>query len=238
MDRRLLKKYKLEEAQKRFQDICEYTFITTPSVNEDDDDDENLDDGDKEANTDPGVNGREEMNGNPESHDDPKYSEDNVDDNDNDDAPNDGSVETTQMEDDDEVIDVDDMVSSQEETEAKVDGIDNKLVMLLKVVNKFQTALERNSRDLESLKSEFEKRNPTETEKLNLRSLDSYPYTETPKKYWENGRRGTPNYQVMYDNDVPTDKEQERFDITYDDANCGNDMDTYRSMSLSDFLKL
>ena len=39
VDKDLLKKYHLEEAQKRFQQITEYTFITKPLLGEDGEDD-------------------------------------------------------------------------------------------------------------------------------------------------------------------------------------------------------
>lgn len=119
----------------------------------------------------------------------------------------------SQMQPDDEVIDVDDLTNAQEETEEKVDGVNTKLLRLFKVVSKYTDAIERQNKEIEDLKSEFEKRNPTEEERLNLRSQAGYPYSEQPKNYWQKKTAENPNYNVIYDNEVPTDKEQEKFEI-------------------------
>ena len=95
---------------------------------------------------------------------------------------NDG-IETQEMESDDEVIDVDDLTQSQEATEYKLDGVDDRLSKIYAVVQKFSDQLEKNEESIMALKDEFEKRNPTEEEKLNIRSQSSYPYSETPKDY-------------------------------------------------------
>ena len=95
----------------------------------------------------------------------------------------DDGIETQEMESGDEVIDVDELTQSQEATEYKLDGVDDRLSKIYAVVQKFSDQLERNEESIMALKDEFEKRNPTEEEKLNLRSQSSYPYSETPKDY-------------------------------------------------------
>ena len=50
---------------------------------------------------------------------------------------------------------------------------------------------------INALKTEFEKRNPTEEERLNIRSQSSYPYSETPKGYWAEKMKENPHYNVM-----------------------------------------
>ena len=56
------------------------------------------------------------------------------------------------------------------------------------------------------MKAEFEKRNPTQTEKLNLRSLDSYPFNVKPSEYWaEKAKEG--GYEAYADNSEPTTQE-------------------------------
>ena len=114
---------------------------------------------------------------------------------------NDG-IETQEMESDDEVIDVDDLTQSQEATEYKLDGVDDRLSKIYAVVQKFSDQLEKNEESIMALKDEFEKRNPTEEEKLNIRSQSSYPYSETPKDYWSKKTQENPHYNVMYNNEV------------------------------------
>ena len=49
----------------------------------------------------------------------------------------------SEMQPDDEVIDVDDLTNAQEETEEKVDGVNTQLLRLLKVVSKYSDAIDR-----------------------------------------------------------------------------------------------
>ena len=120
----------------------------------------------------------------------------------------------------DEVIDVDDITNAQEETNDKVNKVgrnlgkvDDKIVQLLQAIDKMETMINNNNAEIENFKQEFEKRNPTPTEKLNLRSLDSYPFNVNPKEYWENkgiANHGTSNqYQAYSDNEKPTTDEYE-----------------------------
>lgn len=131
----------------------------------------------------------------------------------------DDGIETQEMESDDEVIDVDDLTQSQEATEYKIDGVDDRLSKIYAVVQKFSDQLEKNEESIMALKDEFEKRNPTEEEKLNIRSQSSYPYSETPKDYWNKKTQENPHYNVMYNNEVSPSEEQKKFEITKDDIN-------------------
>ena len=144
---------------------------------------------------------------------------------------NDG-IETQEMESDDEVIDVDDLTQSQEATEYKLDGVDDRLSKIYAVVQKFSDQLERNEESIMALKDEFEKRNPTEEEKLNIRSQSSYPYSETPKDYWNKKTQENPHYNVMYNNEVSPSEEQKKFEITK------NDMSGLNMKSISDTLNI
>ena len=144
---------------------------------------------------------------------------------------NDG-IETQEMESDDEVIDVDELTQSQEATEYKIDGVDDRLSKIYAVVQKFSDQLERNEESIMALKDEFEKRNPTEEEKLNLRSQSSYPYSETPKDYWDKKTQENPHYDVMYNNEVSPSEEQKKFEITK------NDISGLNMKSISDTLDI
>ena len=144
----------------------------------------------------------------------------------------DDGIETQEMESDDEVIDVDELTQSQEATEYKIDGVDDRLSKIYAVVQKFSDQLERNEESIMALKDEFEKRNPTEEEKLNLRSQSSYPYSETPKDYWNKKTQENPHYNVMYNNEVSPSEEQKKFEITK------NDISGLNMKSISDTLDI
>ena len=142
----------------------------------------------------------------------------------------------------DEVVDVDELTQSQETTEFKVDNVDDKLNKVLKIISKFNDAIEANDQKIEDLKKEFQKRNPTAEETLNLRSLTSYPFSERPDEYWKKQQEEHPNYNVISDNDVSTADEQKEFEIRKGDIDNFNERDIMKSLGeshikLSDFLQ-
>jgi hypothetical protein len=137
----------------------------------------------------------------------------------------------------DEVIDVDDLTQSQETTEYKVDGVNDKLTALMNVLPKFIDALNQNDAKLEDLKSEIEKRNPTAEEKMNIRSQASEPYSESPKGYWERKMAENPHYNVIYDNNVSPSDEQEEYVLRKDDLKRNNDKDIANSFAYPQELK-
>ena len=142
----------------------------------------------------------------------------------------------------DEVVDVDELTQSQEATEFKVDNVDDKLNKVLKIISKFNDAIEANDQKIEDLKKEFQKRNPTAEETLNLRSLASYPFSERPDDYWKKQQQDHPNYNVISDNDVSTADEQKEFEIRKGDIDNFNEREVMKSLGeshikLSDFLQ-
>lgn len=248
MDKDLIKKYHLEEAQKRFQQLCEYTFITSPTLNEEGEDDEQMGDENNQPqdneeqapmNNQNGEmsqqpNGMEskdqDMEDVPTEEDVPMGDETEI----GDEFDIDDNMETDSMQPGDEVIDVDDLTQSQEATEIKIDDVDEKLTTLLNVVNKFSAAIEQNDQKIMDLKAEIERRNPTEEEKLNLRSQATYPYNIQPQTYW-NEKTKNSNYNVTYNNDIPTAQEDK---YTFTKADLKNVNDYQISKSLEDYNEL
>ena len=111
------------------------------------------------------------------------------------------------------IIDIEDLTDASDKTYSKQNQlgrdlakVDSKIGNLIDMISKLQSALDSNNSEIERLKGEFEKRNPTQTEKLNLRSLDSYPFNVKPTDYWaEKERQG--GYSAYADNSEPTSKE-------------------------------
>ena len=246
------KKYKLNE----------YTFITAPQVNEDGEESDgelqkpdDMNGGEQMNNQQGGnmapdaSNQMDDMNGQNDGEMSPDGSQmpqndiqqgndmngavpmDGAEDLNEPEVEDDG-IETQEMESGDEVIDVDELTQSQEATEYKIDGVDDRLSKIYAVVQKFSDQLERNEESIMALKDEFEKRNPTEEEKLNLRSQSSYPYSETPKDYWDKKTQENPHYNVMYNNEVSPSEEQKKFEITK------NDISGLNMKSISDTLDI
>jgi hypothetical protein len=132
---------------------------------------------------------------------------------------------------DDEVIDVADLTNSQEAAEYKIDGVDDKLTKLLGMISKFEQAIEANDTKLDDLKSEFEKRNPTNAERINIRSMNSKPFNVNPTEYWDEQRENNPNYDVISDNSVAPNDEEKVYKITDDDLKDFTSGDLEKSFS-------
>ena len=129
-------------------------------------------------------------------------------------------------EDNGETIDIDGLTKAQDKLNVKqnhigrdLSKVDTRIDTLIDTINNLLSKVDSNNSEIESLKAEFEKRNPTQTEKLNLRSLDSYPFNVKPNEYWaEKARQG--GYEAYADNDEPTTKE---YVITNDDVDNPSD---------------
>ena len=130
-----------------------------------------------------------------------------------------GDEEMENPEEEDEVIDVDDITNAQEKTSARVnkvgrnlEKVDGKIQNIMTMIQSLQSMIDGNNEKIAEFQKEFEKRNPTPVEQMNLRSLDSFPFNENPKKYWE--KKGTqPNvsgnrYEAYADNDEPVAKKE------------------------------
>lgn len=244
----LLKEYKLEDMAKRFQQIVEYTFITSPTISEDGEDNTNnqtqqepQDDvtqpqGDNNTDRQDITNNNGDTSIQQGAEEDVPVETEVPDDETMEDMPqqqSNGGIETTPMQDGDEVIDVDDLTNSQKETEYKIDGVDDRLIKIARVIDKLIPAIEANNSKIEDLKAEFEKRNPTETEKLNLRSQSSFPYSVKPKDYWDNKSQDG-NYNVIYDNGVDPNKEDKEYVLKQKDIDntASDDRSTYKTFDI------
>lgn len=132
-----------------------------------------------------------------------------------DDEPGDGMI-------DGDTIDIDGLTKAQEKLDGKENHIgrdlakvDSRIMNLIDKIENLQSALDSNNNELESLKAEFEKRNPTQTEKLDIRgALDSYPFNVRPDDFWTNKMKERNNYEVYGDNDNST---EDQYTITADD---------------------
>lgn len=259
MDKEFLKEHKLLEAQKRFQQICEYTFITSPSLNEEGEEEQdpnNMGEAPMPQDTQQAPQDGGQMNGGQEQgmeqQQDPNMQQQGMEGMEDipteEEVPMDGEemgmedgAPMDMMQPGDEVIDVDDLTQSQQAAEIKIDDVDEKLTTLLNVVNKFSAAIEQNDQKIMDLKAEIERRNPTEEEKLNLRSQAAYPYNVQPKSFWDEKTKNS-NYKVTYDNEIPSSEEdKDNFTFTKKDLKGINDVEIAKSFDnfnqLSDFIK-
>lgn len=241
MNKEYLKEHNLIESQRQFRKLCEYTFIGADDIlSEDDfdDDNQNVQQGeDNQSQTPENMNnqqppmandnsmnnvGNGEMNNQqpqqtiPQSEPQMPVQPQTI--------PNMNGTddEVIDMESDEEVIDVEDLTDAQEDIDIKVGEVNSKIDKLLSTIETLDSIIQKNDAKIEDLKHEIETRNPTPTEKLNLRSLDSYPFNVNPKDYWDS-KAQTSNYRAYSNNDMPSSDEDEEYIITQDEIDGDND---------------
>ena len=131
-----------------------------------------------------------------------------------------------ELDDNEDTIDIDGLTKAEDKLNVKqnhigrdLSKVDNRISKLINTIGNLLDKVETNNNEIEALKAEFEKRNPTQTEKLNLRSLDSYPFNVKPNEYWaEKAKQG--GYEAYADNNEPTTRE---YVITNDDVDNPSD---------------
>ena len=92
--------------------------------------------------------------------------------------------------DEDDVIDVDDLTNAQEKLNKKqnmvgkdLGQLDNRIESLITAVEKMNNIIDHNNNEINNLKSELERRVPTQKERFEMRSLDTYPFNVSPNDY-------------------------------------------------------
>lgn len=133
-------------------------------------------------------------------------------------------VDTLQPE--DEVIDVTEITDSQEDIEQDIAKINKNYKEVLKQLGQFTELLRNSNKEIADLKNEFEKRNPTNIEKLNMQTASSYPFDTKPAEFWTK-KEATSNYSVGPDNNG---RGMKQYVITKGDMDAEND---YRTIAKS-----
>ncbi len=130
-------------------------------------------------------------------------------------------------------LDVTELVKGSEETKASVDGANEKITQLMDMVGKLETQLhsmEEISKKIDFLELELEKRAPTPEEKIEMRSLDSYPYNIKLTDFWAT-QKG--QYDVLGAEDKK--EEEKEYTLTQDDIESDySDSDIKSSFDVED----
>lgn len=121
---------------------------------------------------------------------------------------------------DDDVVDVTDLTDAQEETEETVKHMGAKFEKAFKYLKQWEDQIKHtealikaNNKKIDDLKAEFEKRNPTQIEKLSMQTAKSGPFSVTPEEYWDE-KEATSNYSTEDDHNGVG---QEQYTITKND---------------------
>jgi predicted house-cleaning noncanonical NTP pyrophosphatase (MazG superfamily) len=112
---------------------------------------------------------------------------------------------------DDEVVDITELTDAQEEIQQNqeevsdnLSDVDEKLATLMKVVNKFEKALENNDKKILDLKNDLVKRCPTEEETMNVRlNAGGNPFAQKPEEFWDKFKDINNHYNITKNNDAP-----------------------------------
>jgi hypothetical protein len=111
---------------------------------------------------------------------------------------------------DDVEIDVTSLVQGSEEAKMSADKATQNTEILLQKLSDLESriaSMDAVSSKIENLEKEIVKRNPTPVEKLEMRSLSSFPYSQKLTDYWAD-KEGS--YDVM-------NKEKDEFTLTQDE---------------------
>ena len=149
-----------------------------------------------------------------------------------------GGEELSVDEPEDEVeLDVTELVASADEAKASADSANAKVDQLMGMVGKLEAQLnDVNSigAKIDNLENELEKRAPTPEEKIEMRSLDSYPYNLKLTDFWKtqegkydvlsnDEEEGTPQEYTLTKDDIDADYSESQIRSSLDDTMDGYD---------------
>lgn len=127
----------------------------------------------------------------------------------------DGSVE----------IDVTDIVDKTEATKTSVEGMSSKMDELLNKLSELESqvsGMDNVINKIDDLEKEIEKRNPTPVERLEMRSMDSFPYSVKLTDFWKDKE----GYEA-------TEENEEEFVLKQSDVDNYNVKDIRKSFQFS-----
>ena len=132
-------------------------------------------------------------------------------------------------------LDVTELVKGSEEAKASADAANEKIDQLMGMVGNLEgqlKSMEAISDKIESLEGELEKRAPTPEEKIEMRSLDSYPYNLKLTDFW-GSQEG--KYDVM---DKEGEEEPKEYVLTKDDVDSDySEVDMKTSLEDNDYIE-
>ena len=106
-------------------------------------------------------------------------------------------------------VDVTDIVDKTEETKSSVDGMNDKMEELLSKLSDLESqvsGMDNVINKIDDLEKQIERRNPTPVERLEMRSMDSFPYSVKLTDFWKDKE----GYEAT--------EEEEEFTLTQSDV--------------------
>lgn len=138
-------------------------------------------------------------------------------------------------------LDVTELVNSTDEAKAAAAEANQKIDQLMGMMSKLEnqiTDMNAIGSKIDNLESELEKRAPTPEEKIEMRSLDSYPYNLKLTDFWktQDGKynvlgsdelEGEPKEYTLTQDDVDADYSEAQVKRSLDDSNPYEEEDVY-----------
>lgn len=121
-------------------------------------------------------------------------------------------------------IDVTDIVDKTEATKSSVEGMSSKMDELLGKLSELESqvsGMDNVINKIDELEKEIEKRNPTPVERLEMRSMDSFPYSIKLTDFWKDKE----GYEAT--------EEEEEFVLKQSDVDNYNEKDIRNSFQFS-----
>lgn len=132
-------------------------------------------------------------------------------------------------------LDVTELVKGSEEAKASADAANAKIDQLMGMVNNMTSQLQSMdaiSNKIDSLENELEKRAPTPEEKIEMRSLDSYPYNIKLSDFWSE-QEG--QYDIIPDKKKEYVLDKDAIDSDYSDSAIKGSFDADNEYEEEDF---
>lgn len=128
-------------------------------------------------------------------------------------------------------LDVTELVNSTEEAKNAADQANQKADQLMDMMSKLEgqiTDMNNIGSKIDSLQADLEKRAPTPEEKIEMRSLDSYPYNLKLTDFWktqdgqydvlnQNNAEGEPKEYTLTSDDIDSDYSESSIKKSFDD---------------------
>jgi hypothetical protein len=151
-----------------------------------------------------------------------------------------------------EEVDITELVDKQEDTHDQLSGLKNSFKhfssyakQLAKKLDDVMTKTDETQAGIRELEREIVRRNPTDVETMNIRTMKSFPYTEKVDEYWKEKAEENPNYNIVSSNETSPDEKEyilRKSDIDREKANETNMYDSFSpsffKRSLHDFTGL
>jgi len=132
-------------------------------------------------------------------------------------------------------LDVTELVKGSEEAKLSADAANEKIDKLMGMIGNLEnqiSSMDKISTKIDDLENELQKRAPTPEEKIEMRSLDSYPYNMKLTDFWANQKD---QYDIIPDEEKEYVLNKQTIDKDYSDETVKDSFDSDNEYEEEDF---